>query len=96
MASTVIVGISQQHAIVQEDIFGSVLAVLPYDDLSQAVVLAGPVTDVWSENISRVHQVIPRLKTARGQSIPKASRTPVLPEGGTKQSGSIAIRGVKA
>ncbi len=86
VASTVIVGISQQHAIVQEDIFGSVLTALPYDDLSQAVVLAndtvyGQAANVWSENISRVHHVIARLKNSKGAVNTEGFPHPVLPEG---------------
>jgi phenylacetaldehyde dehydrogenase len=92
VAPTVIAGISQQNAIVQEEIFGPVLAVLPFDDLDEAIALAndtvyGLAASVWSENISRVHQVIPRLKSGKVAVNTEGFPHPALPEGGTKQSG---------
>lgn len=76
----------------QEEIFGPVVVALPYDDIDEVVRLAndtmyGLGASIWSNDLSRVHRLIPRIKAGtvwvNCQSILDAS----LPFGGFKQSG---------
>ncbi len=92
VAPTVLAGVRQTDPLVQEEIFGPVLAVLPFDDLEEAVELAndtpyGLAASVWSKSLSRVHQVLPALKCGKVSVNTEGFPHPALPEGGTKQSG---------
>ncbi|WP_437880415.1 aldehyde dehydrogenase family protein [Pseudomonas sp. LRF_L74] len=92
VAPAVLAGVDQSDALVQEEIFGPVLAVLPFDDLDHAAALAndnayGLAACIWSSNLSRVHQLVPRLKCGKVSVNTEGFPHPALPEGGTKQSG---------
>lgn len=92
VAPTVLANVRQSDALVQEEIFGPVLAVLPFDDLEEAAVLAndtpyGLAASVWSNSLSRVHQLVPQLKCGKVSVNTEGFPHPALPEGGTKQSG---------
>jgi phenylacetaldehyde dehydrogenase len=91
-APAVLAGIKQGDDLVQQEIFGPVLAVLPFDDLEEAAVLAndtayGLAASVWSRDLSRVHRLIPLLKCGKVSVNTEGFPYPALPEGGTKQSG---------
>jgi phenylacetaldehyde dehydrogenase len=82
----------QDMQIVQEEVFGPVLTIMPFDDLDEAVELAngtsfGLAASIWTSSLSTVHRVVPRLRcgkvTVNTDSIPY----PALPEGGVKNSG---------
>lgn len=92
VAPAVLADVRQSDALVQEEIFGPVLAVLPFDDLDEAAALAndsayGLAASVWSSNLTRVHQIVPRLKCGKVSVNTEGFPYPALPEGGTKQSG---------
>lgn len=92
VAPAVLADVRQSDALVQEEIFGPVLAVLPFDDLDEAAALAndsayGLAASVWSSNLSRVHRLVPRLKCGKVSVNTDGFPYPGLPEGGTKQSG---------
>jgi len=89
---TLLTQVRQTMSIVQEEVFGPVLTIMPFDDLDEAVMLAngtsfGLAASVWSSSLSTVHTVVPRLRcgkvTVNTDSIPY----PSLPEGGVKDSG---------
>ncbi|HCE40432.1 MAG TPA: aldehyde dehydrogenase, partial [Alcanivorax sp.] len=51
----------------REEIFGPVVVALPYDDIEEVARRAndsayGLAASVWSNDLSRVHRLIPRLK----------------------------------
>ena len=53
----------------QQEIFGPVVAVLPFDDDDQVVALAnnadyGLAATAWTKDISRAHRLAKRLKPA--------------------------------
>lgn len=92
VAPAVLADVRQKDALVQEEIFGPVLAVMPFDDLDEAAVLAndsiyGLAANIWSSSLSQVHQLIPRLKCGKVSVNTDGFPYPALPEGGTKQSG---------
>jgi phenylacetaldehyde dehydrogenase len=89
---TLLTQVRQEMRIVQEEVFGPVLTIMPFHDLDEAVELAngtclGLAASVWSSSISTIHRVVPLLRcgkvTINTDSIPH----PALPEGGVKNSG---------
>jgi aminomuconate-semialdehyde/2-hydroxymuconate-6-semialdehyde dehydrogenase len=65
---TVYTGVAQNSRTMQEEIFGPVCAVLPFDDEDEAVALAndsryGLATALWTSDLTRAHRVAPRIET---------------------------------
>jgi len=68
------------------------VTVMPFDDVDEAVRLAnqsefGLAASVWSQNLSLVHRVIPRLKAGIVWVNTHNMLDSNLPFGGYKQSG---------
>lgn len=64
---TVLTGVHNRMTVAQEEIFGPVLAVIPFDTEDEAVALAndsryGLAAGVWSLNVQRSHRVSNRLR----------------------------------
>lgn len=89
---TVLAGMSQSSVVVQEEIFGPVLVALPFDDLDDAARLAndtgyGLAASIWSNDLSRVHRLIPQIKAGTVWVNCHNMLDPALPFGGFKLSG---------
>ncbi|NDP43736.1 MAG: aldehyde dehydrogenase family protein, partial [Aromatoleum sp.] len=89
---TVLVGARQDMRVVQEEIFGPVVVALPYDDIDEAVRLAndtpyGLGASIWSNDLARVHRLIPRIKAGTVWVNCHSMLDASLPFGGFKQSG---------
>lgn len=89
---TVFVDTDASMRIVREEVFGPVVAVMPFHDIDEAVQLAnqsdfGLAASVWSRDLSRVHRVIPRLKAGIVWVNTHNLLDSNLPFGGYKQSG---------
>ncbi|GMU70864.1 MAG: aldehyde dehydrogenase [Burkholderiales bacterium] len=89
---TVLVDARQDMRVVQEEIFGPVVVALPYDSIDDAVRLAndtpyGLGASIWSNDLSRVHRMIPRIKAGTVWVNCHSMLDPSLPFGGFKQSG---------
>ncbi len=89
---TVLVDARQDMRVVQEEIFGPVVVALPYDDLDEAVRLAndtpyGLGASIWSNDLARVHRLIPRIKAGTVWVNCHSMLDASLPFGGFKQSG---------
>lgn len=89
---TVLVGLKPQMQVVREEVFGPVLAALPFDDVEEAVRDAndspyGLAASVWSNNLSAVHRIVPRLKAGTVWVNTHNLLDANLPFGGFKQSG---------
>jgi aldehyde dehydrogenase (NAD+) len=59
--------VPRQHPLAQEEVFGPVLAVLPFDDEADAIALAndtpyGLVAGVWTQNASRQTRLSKKLR----------------------------------
>jgi phenylacetaldehyde dehydrogenase len=77
---------------VREEIFGPVVCVQPFDSLDEVVAQAnntpfGLAASVWSNNLSAVHRLIPRLKAGTVWVNCHNMLDNNLPLGGMKQSG---------
>ncbi|WP_327146116.1 aldehyde dehydrogenase family protein [Nocardia sp. NBC_01327] len=89
---TVFSDVDPSMTIAQEEIFGPVLAILPYDSEDHAVAIAngthyGLSGGVWSADPERAQRVARRLRTGQVE-INGGAFSPVAPFGGYKQSGN--------
>jgi aldehyde dehydrogenase (NAD+) len=88
---TVFSGVTPDMTIAQEEIFGPVLAIMPYEDEEDAVRIAndteyGLAAGVWSGDEERAKRVARRIRTGQVE-INGATFNPLAPFGGLKQSG---------
>jgi acyl-CoA reductase-like NAD-dependent aldehyde dehydrogenase len=88
---TVFSEVTEDMAIAQEEIFGPVLAIMPYEDEADAIRLAngtdyGLAGGVWSGDEERAKQVARQLRTGQVE-INGGTFNPLAPFGGYKQSG---------
>jgi aldehyde dehydrogenase (NAD+) len=88
---TVFSDVRPEMTIAQEEIFGPVLVLMPYDDEDQAVAIAndtiyGLAGGVWSGDPEHAKQVARRIRTGQIE-INGATFNPLAPFGGYKQSG---------
>ncbi|MFJ8778211.1 MULTISPECIES: aldehyde dehydrogenase family protein [unclassified Streptomyces] len=89
---TVIADLSNDSRVVQEEIFGPVLTVQPFDNEDEAVALAnstpyGLASGVQTTNLARAHRVADRLQAGIVWVNDWAMLDPAVPFGGVKDSG---------
>ncbi|GHH85635.1 aldehyde dehydrogenase family protein [Streptomyces capitiformicae] len=89
---TVIADLSNDSRVVQEEIFGPVLTVQPFDSEDEAVELAnstpyGLASGVQTTNLARAHRVADRLQAGIVWINDWAMLDPAVPFGGVKASG---------
>ena len=88
---TVFSEVTPEMTIAQEEIFGPVLAIMPYDSEDEAVAIAndtvyGLAGGVWSGDPEHAKRVARRIRTGQVE-INGAAFNPLAPFGGFKQSG---------
>jgi aldehyde dehydrogenase (NAD+) len=88
---TVFSDVTAQMTIAQEEIFGPVLVIMPYDDVDHAVDIANGVVyglagGVWGADQNRAVEIARRLRTGQVE-VNGGSFNPNAPFGGYKQSG---------
>jgi acyl-CoA reductase-like NAD-dependent aldehyde dehydrogenase len=91
VAPTVFSDVTPQMTIAQEEIFGPVLVLMPYEDEDDAVEIAndtiyGLAGGVWSGDPERAKKVALRIRTGQLE-INGGAFNPLAPFGGYKQSG---------
>ena len=89
---TVFANVNNKMTIAQEEIFGPVLSIIPYEDEDDAVRIAndtiyGLAGGVWSGDPERAKRVARRLRTGQVE-INGGKFNPMVPFGGYKQSGN--------
>lgn len=92
MPTTVLSGVSDSSRVMQEEIFGPVTCVSPFDSEDEAVargngVRYGLSATVWSRDVGRVHRVAQRLQAGVVWTNCWLVRDLNLPFGGMKNSG---------
>jgi acyl-CoA reductase-like NAD-dependent aldehyde dehydrogenase len=89
---TVIAGLGNDSRVVQEEIFGPVLTVQPFDTEDEAVEMAnstpyGLASGFQTQDLARAHRVAARLQAGIVWVNDWAMLDPAIPFGGVKQSG---------
>jgi phenylacetaldehyde dehydrogenase len=89
---TILTGVAPSARVAQEEIFGPVLVATPFDDVEEIAALAndtayGLSASIWSNDLKRVHRLIPRIKAGTVWVNCHGLLDNALPFGGYKQSG---------
>lgn len=101
MEPTIVAQVAPHHRLVQEEVFGPVLAVMVFDDEAEAVKLAnctsyGLAGAVWTADLARTLRMIRAVKTGMVQVNRYAQVDITSPLGGVKQSGNGHDRSLHA
>jgi aldehyde dehydrogenase (NAD+) len=89
---TVLTNVDPGMRLFQEEIFGPVVSILPFDDEDEAVALANDTTyglaaTAYTENLGRAHRIVKRLQAGSVQVNCQLVFDHDVPFGGHKQSG---------
>ncbi|MEU0674842.1 aldehyde dehydrogenase family protein [Streptomyces sp. NPDC006172] len=91
VAPTLLADCTNDMRVAREEIFGPVVAVIPFDDEEEGVALAndsdyGLIDYVWSADVARAFRIARRLR-AGGVGVNTVARNMEAPFGGFKRSG---------
>lgn len=89
---TILTGVTNRMAIAEQELFGPVLVVIPFDDEEEAIALAndspfGLACGIWSTNVQRCHRVAHKVRAGTVWINAYRIVAPNAPFGGFKQSG---------
>jgi aldehyde dehydrogenase (NAD+) len=98
---TILTNVDPKSYIAQNEVFGPVLSVIPFDDEEEVIALAngtgfGLAAGVWSMNIRRAHRVAHRLEAGTVWVNMYRAMTFNSPFGGYKASGIGRQNGIEA
>jgi 4-(gamma-glutamylamino)butanal dehydrogenase len=93
MRPAVLTGVRPEMEVAQQEVFGPVLAVMPFDDEAQAVALAngtdyGLAAGVWTGNLSRAHRMVRAIRAGVVHVNTYGGSDITVPLGGVRQSGN--------
>jgi aldehyde dehydrogenase (NAD+) len=89
---TILTGVQNRMAVAEQELFGPVLAVIPFDTEEDAIALAndsdfGLACGIWSTSIQRAHRVAARVRAGTVWINAYRIVAPNAPFGGFKHSG---------
>lgn len=92
IAPTLFTDVTREMSIARAEIFGPVLAIMPFDSVEQAIAMAndtdyGLAASVWTKDIDTALTVTRRVRAGRFWVNTTLAGGPELPIGGFKQSG---------
>ena len=87
-----IADVPHDAAIVRDEVFGPVLALVPFDDPAEAIRLAndspyGLAASLWSNDLRAVMNLVPQIDAGTVWVNSHVPLDPSMPFGGYKQSG---------
>jgi gamma-glutamyl-gamma-aminobutyraldehyde dehydrogenase len=93
MAPTIVAGVQPENSLAQHEVFGPVLAVIPFDSEEEAVRIAndtdfGLAAAVWTADLSRAHRMVKAIKAGVVHVNTYGGADVTVPLGGVKQSGN--------
>ncbi len=93
MEPTIVTGVTPEDRIAREEVFGPVLAVLPFDTEDEALSIAngteyGLAAAVWTSNLSRAHRMVRGIRAGVVHVNTYGGSDNTVPLGGVKQSGN--------
>ncbi len=93
MAPTIVTGVELTDRLAMDEVFGPVLAVIPFDSEEEAVAIAngsdyGLASAVWTANLSRAHRMVRALQAGVVHVNTYGGADGTVPLGGVKQSGN--------
>lgn len=93
MAPTVVANVRPDDRLAREEVFGPVLAVIPFDGEDDAVRIAndsdfGLSSAVWTANLSRAHRMVRKINAGLVHVNTYGGSDVTVPLGGVKQSGN--------
>ncbi|MCD5363189.1 aldehyde dehydrogenase family protein, partial [Chromobacterium aquaticum] len=89
---TLLVDVAPDNVAAREEIFGPVLAAVPFDSVDEAVALAndtryGLTASLWTQDLSAALNIVPRIQAGTVWVNSHIPLDPGLPFGGYKESG---------
>ena len=93
MAPTIVTDVTREATLFQQEVFGPVLAVTPFDTEEEALALAnatdfGLAAAVWTSNLSRAHRMVAGIRAGVVHVNTYGGADNTVPLGGVKQSGN--------
>jgi len=93
MSPTIVTGVTRDATLAQQEVFGPVLAVTPFETDAEAIQLAnstvyGLAGAVWTSNLSRAHRMVRDVRTGVMHVNTYGGADGTVPLGGVGQSGN--------
>jgi gamma-glutamyl-gamma-aminobutyraldehyde dehydrogenase len=101
MQPTIISSVTRKMSVFQNEVFGPVLTVTPFETEDEAIKLAnstvfGLASGIWTSNLSTAHRMIKRIKAGVVFVNTYGGSDNTLPLAGMKQSGNGADKSLHA
>ena len=101
MQPTIISNVNRKMSVFQNEVFGPLLTVTPFEDDDEAIKLAnstsyGLASGIWTSNLSRAHKLIRKIKAGTVYVNTYGGADNTLPLAGVKQSGNGADKSLHA